>query len=71
MRSLSGLLLSSGSLYRKVIRSCFDEPFIVDATEGIYRSTWNVSVTSVLSVDCVVVVCLPLLPWLSNCVPLA
>lgn len=29
------------------------------------------SVASVLSVDCVVVVCLPLLPRLSHCVPLA
>ena len=38
---------------------------------GAYGSTWNVSVTGVLSVDCVVVVCLPLLPRLSNCVSLA
>ena len=39
--------------------------------KGSYGSTWNVSVASVLSVDCVVVVCLPLLPRLSHCVPLA
>ena len=39
--------------------------------QGSYGSTWNVSVASVLSVDGVVVVGLPLLPRLGHCVPLA